>query len=162
MYSLIDLGCFGNNLRNTIFLFSFIREDNRFLYCLYLAWASFSKVTSFNFMYLVSRWFLTDIDFCRPRVIHGFLLNFYFYLEIFLIGAYKSKIELNLFRKLTKNWSTFPLFDLVKLSQSTDRILLIKTGPISFEYIQFCRWCVRENTRSNHIGYTIWGRSMWV
>ena len=67
------------------------------------------------------RWFLMEIYFCRPRVIHGLFLNFNFCLEIFLRGACKSKIKLSLVRKLTKDWSTFPLFDLVKFSQSTDR-----------------------------------------
>ena len=33
-----------------------------------------------------------EIGFCRPRVIHGLLLNFNFSLEIFFRGAYKSKI----------------------------------------------------------------------
>ena len=72
-------------------------------------------------MYLVSRWFLMEINFCRSRVIHGLFLYFNFSLEIFLRGAYKSKIELNLARKLTKDWSRFPQFDLIKFSQSTDR-----------------------------------------
>ena len=73
-------------------------------------------------MYLVSRCFLMEIDFCRPRVIH----SFNFCLKIFLRGAYKSKIELNLARKLTKHWSTFLQFDLIKFSQSTDRLPRLK------------------------------------
>ena len=45
-------------------------------------------------MYLVSEWILMEIDFRGPRVIHGLLLNFNFYLEIFFRGAYLSKTEL--------------------------------------------------------------------
>ena len=33
-----------------------------------------------------------EIDFCRPRVIHGLFLNLNFCFEIFLRGEYKSKI----------------------------------------------------------------------
>ena len=94
-------------------LLSLIRVDNRFLHCLYLIWASFFKVTSFNLMYLISTWLLTKIEFRRPRVIHGLFLNFNFYLKIFFRGAYKSKIELNLVRKLPKHWSILTLFDLL-------------------------------------------------
>ena len=72
-------------------------------------------------MYLVSGWFLMEIGFCMPRVIHDLFVNFIFCLEIFLRGGYKSKIELNVARNLTKDWSTFPLFDFIKFSQSTDR-----------------------------------------
>ena len=52
-------------------------------------------------MYSISRSFLMEIDFCRPKVVHGLFLNFNFYLEIFFRGTYKSKIELNLARKVT-------------------------------------------------------------
>ena len=62
-----------------------------------------------------------EIDFCRSRVIHDLFLNFNFSLEIFHRGAYISKIELKLVRKLTKDRSTFPLTNLIKFSQSTDR-----------------------------------------
>ena len=72
-------------------------------------------------MYLVSKWFLMEINFCRPRVIHGLFLNFNFCLESFFRVAYIFKIELNLVRKLIKYWSTFPLTDLSKFSQSTDK-----------------------------------------
>ena len=72
-------------------------------------------------MYLVRRLFLIEIYFSKPRVIHDLFLNFNFYLEIFSRGAYKSKIQLNLARKLTKDWSTFPQIDLIKFYQSTDR-----------------------------------------
>ena len=60
-------------------------------------------LASFNFMYLVSSWFLMEIDFCRLRVIRGLFINFNFCLEIFFRGAYKYKIELNLVRKLKKD-----------------------------------------------------------
>ena len=53
-------------------------------------------------MYLVSKWFLMEIDFCRPRVIHGLFLNFNFSVETFFRGAYKFKIELNFVRKLIR------------------------------------------------------------
>ena len=68
--------CFGNNLWNKIFLLSFVREDNIFLYWLYLIWASLFKVRSFNFMYLITRSFPRWIDFCKPRVIHLQILIF--------------------------------------------------------------------------------------
>ena len=67
-------------------------------------------------MNLVSRWFLMEIKFYRPRVVHGFFLNFDFCLEISFRGAYKSKIELNLVRKLAKDGSTFPIFHFIKFS----------------------------------------------
>ena len=72
-------------------------------------------------MHLVSRWFLMEINFCRPRVNHSLTLNFNFCLEIFFEGAHKSKAELNLIKKLTNDWSTFSLFDLIKFSESIDR-----------------------------------------
>ena len=37
-------------------------------------------------MYLVSKRFLTEIHFCRPRVIHGLFLNFRFCLKTCLEG----------------------------------------------------------------------------
>ena len=43
------------------------------------------------------------INFCKPRAIHGLFLNFNFCLKISFRGVYKSKIELNLVRKLTKD-----------------------------------------------------------
>ena len=113
------LACFENNLLNMIFYFFFIRVDNRFLYCSYLIWALVFKVTSFT--YLVSKWFLMETHFCRPRVIHDLFLNFIFCLEIFFRGTCKSKIGLNLVRKSTNDWSTSPLFHLIKFSQFTDR-----------------------------------------
>ena len=119
MYSLSHLGCFGINLWNKIFLLSFITVDNRLLHCLYLIWALFFKVISFNFTYLVSRWILMEIDFYRPRVVHGLFLKINICLEIFLRGAYKTKIETKLVRKLIKDWFTFPLLDLIKFFQST-------------------------------------------
>ena len=67
-------------------------------------------------MNLVSRWFLIEIKFYRPRVVHGFFLNFDFCLEISFRGACKSKIELNLVRKLAKDGSTFPIFHFIKFS----------------------------------------------
>ena len=57
---------------------------------------------SFNFMYLVSRWFLMEIDFFKLRVIYVLFLNFNFLFRNVLRGAYKSKIELNFVRKLAK------------------------------------------------------------
>ena len=53
-------------------------------------------------MYLVCRWFLMEIDFFKLRVIHVLFLNFNFLFGNVLRGAYKSKIELNFVRKLTK------------------------------------------------------------
>ena len=61
-----------------------------------------------------------EIDFCRARFIHGLFLKFNFCLKIFFKGEYISKIELKLVRILMKNWSTFPLTDLIKFCQSTD------------------------------------------
>ena len=60
--------------------------------CVYLICALFFKETSFNFMYLVSRWFLMEIYFCRAKFNHCFFLNFNFCLEIFFRGAYKSNV----------------------------------------------------------------------
>ena len=57
---------------------------------------------SFNFMYLVSRWFLMEIDFFKLRVIYVLFLNFNFLFRNVLRGVYKSKIELNFVRKLAK------------------------------------------------------------
>ena len=85
-----------------------------------MIWALFFKVISFNFTYLLCHLFLMKIDFYIPRVIYGLFLNVSFYLEIILRGAYISKIELNLVRKFTKDWSTFPFSDLVEFSQSTE------------------------------------------
>ena len=43
----------------------------RFLYCLYLKWASLFKVASFSFTNLESNLFSTETDFCRPNLIQG-------------------------------------------------------------------------------------------
>ena len=72
-------------------------------------------------MYLENKWFLMEIDFCRPRSIHGLFINFIFCLEICFRGAYILKIDLNLVRKLIKDRSTFPLTDLIEFYQSTDK-----------------------------------------
>ena len=61
-----------------------------------------------------------EIDFCRPKVIHGLFLNFSFCLEILFRRAYRSKIELNLFRKLTEDSLTFRWSDFITFPQSTD------------------------------------------
>ena len=38
---------------------------------MYLVWASFFKVGSFNLINFVSNLFFTEIDFCKPEVIQG-------------------------------------------------------------------------------------------
>ena len=64
-----------------------------------------------------------------------------------------SKIKLNLIRKLTKDSSTFPLFDLIKFSVyryvGKNKKILIKLGPNSLKSVYFFREWIRENVRSN-------------
>ena len=68
-------------------------------------------------MYLVSEWFLMEIDFCRPRVINGLFLSYNFCLEIFFREAYimieLNWIELNFVRNLIKEWLALLFADLI-------------------------------------------------
>ena len=52
---------------------------------------------------------------------------------MFVWKSHKSEIELNVARKPTKDWSTFPLFDLIKFSQSIDQNFLDQTWTNLFQ-----------------------------
>ena len=65
--------------------------------------------------------FLTEIDFCIPNEIQGFVLNLSFYLLIFLKGAYLLSKEFMALRKLFVDKSTFFSFRFKRLDQSVSK-----------------------------------------
>ena len=65
--------------------------------------------------------FLIEVDFCKPKIIHGLDLNLSFLFVTFLSGAWLSKIALILLKELLKEKSTFLLSLLIIEFQSTEK-----------------------------------------
>ena len=61
-----------------------------------------------------------EMDFCKPKLIHGLDLNLSFFFVTFLRGAWLSKIALILFKKLLKERFT-SLSSLIIEFQSTEK-----------------------------------------
>ena len=65
-------------------LLLFSNVDIRFLYCLYFMCISFFWLISFDFINFANKLFFMEIDFCKPKVIHGLDLNLSFFFVTFL------------------------------------------------------------------------------
>ena len=61
-----------------------------------------------------------EMDFCKPKVIHGLDLNLSFFFRTFLRSAWLSKIALILLKKLLKERFT-SLSSLIIEFQSTEK-----------------------------------------
>ena len=77
------------------------------------------KVGSFNLINFVSNLIFIEINFCKPGVMQGLVLNFNFCVVSFFNGRYLSKIELNFFKKNIQMKNLFFFSDLMIAVQST-------------------------------------------
>ena len=80
-------------------------------------WPSFFFKGSCNLKNFDIYWLLTDIDFCKPKVIQDLSLNFNLFLETFFRGTEMSSKDWNFSIKVLYDVSVFD--ESKRLSQST-------------------------------------------